>query len=161
MNINNISEKDCKIFLPPIKYGRVIDIINGNTITIATTLSYDEEYYKFVIKIKDIICPNLKSKDENERLCGIIAKDFLKDILLNKIVLVSNISVDSYGTILANLETDGLYINDLLIKENLAIEYHGGKKIDINWFDYYKDKHTDYTTSNSPYKKLKELDFNY
>ena len=160
MNINNITEKDCNIFVPPIKYGKVIDIINGNTIMIATTLSYDDEYYKFIIKIKNIICPNLKSKSDSERICGIIAKDFLKDILLNKIVSISDISTDSYGTILAYLKTDDLYMNDLLINENLAIEYHGGKKPDIDWFEYYKEKHTDYTTSNSPYKKL-ECDFNY
>lgn len=161
MNINNISEKDCKYFLPPIKYGKVINVINGNTIIIATTLSYDETYYKFTIKIKNIICPNLKSKNDNERICGIIAKDFLKDMLLNNIVSVKNMSNDSYGTILADVSTDDLNINNLLIDEYLAVEYHGGKKPNINWFEYYKEKHTDYTTSNSPYKKLKELDFNY
>ena len=161
MNINNISEKDCKYFLPPIKYGKVIDVINGNTIVIATTLSYDETYYKFTIKIKNIICPNLKSKNHDERICGIIAKDFLKDMLLNKIVSITNLSSDSYGKILADVNTDGLHINNLLMDENLAIEYHGGKKPDINWFEYYKEKHTDYSTSNSPYKKLKDLDFNY
>lgn len=160
MNINNINEKDCNFFVPPIKYGKVIDVINGNTIMIATTLSYDETYYKFTIKIKNIICPNLKSNNDSERLCGIIAKDFLKDILLNKIVSISDISTDSYGKILAYLKTDDLYINDLLINENLAIEYHGGKKPEIDWFEYYKEKHTNYTTSNSPYKKL-ECNFNY
>ena len=161
MNINNISEKDCEYFLPPIKYGKVIDIINGSTIMIASTLSYDDTYYKFIIKMKNIICPNIKSKNVNERLCGIIAKDFLKDILLNKIVSITNILSDSYGKILADVIADDLHINNLLINENLAIEYNGGKKPHIEWFDYYKEKHTDYTTSNSPYKKLKELDFNY
>ena len=62
MNINNISENDCEYFLPPIKYGKVIDIINGSTIMIATTLSYDECYYKFMIKMNNTICLNLKSK---------------------------------------------------------------------------------------------------
>ena len=69
-------------------------------------------------------------------------------------------SCHSYGKILAYLKTDDLYINDLLINENLAIEYHGGEKPNIDWFEYYKEKHTDYTTSNSPYKKL-ECNFNY
>lgn len=156
-SMDSITYKQCKVFFPPIKEGKVIKVYDGDTITIATKMPYDDNFYRFSVRIRGIDCPEIKSKNSNEKLCAIMARDFLKEIIFNKVAKLEEISYDKYGRILADVYVDDLNISELMISESLAVKYDGGRKKEIDWFEYYKEKHTDYTSSNSPYKRLKDM----
>ena len=158
-SMDSITYKQCKVFFPPIKEGKVIKVYDGDTITIATQMPYDDNFYRFSVRIRGIDCPEIKSKDSNEKLCAIMARDFLKEIIFNKVAKLEEISYDKYGRILADVYVDDLNISELMISESLAVKYDGGRKKEIDWFEYYKEKHSDYTSSNSPYKRLKDMSY--
>ena len=158
-SMDSITYKQCKVFFPPIKEGKVIKVYDGDTITIATKMPYDDNFYRFSVRIRGIDCPEIKSKNSNEKLCAIMARDFLKEIIFNKVAKLEEISYDKYGRILADVYVDDLNISELMISESLAVKYDGGRKKEIDWFEYYKEKHSDYTSSNSPYKRLKDMSY--
>lgn len=139
---DNINEKELSIFIPSINYGRVIKVYDGDTITIASYLSHDKDkLYKFNIRILGVDCPEIKSKNENEKKVAIIARDKLKDLILGKIIELKNLKNDKYGgRYNANVFIDGLSCSEWLIDNRLAVEYDGGKKKNIeDWLLFYNN----------------------
>ena len=58
--------------------------------------------------------------------------------------LLSNIGIDKYGRILCDVYLDNLLVNQWLIDKHYAIEYNGGTKKKVNWYDYMNE---DYMTA--------------
>mgnify|MGYP000739738883 CR=1 FL=1 len=132
-------------------YTRVVNIIDGDTIVIVIEL-FKNTFYKFNVRLDGIDTSELKSKDESlkkralaakyrlvELICKVdknfdFSKESIKKLLNENIYLIWTecLEFDKYGRLLAKIkkaENDNEYINDILINENLAYEYHGGKKI--------------------------------
>lgn len=139
--MEDIIYKDCKKFIPPLKYGKVIKVYDGDTITIATKLPYDDFFYKFSVRLRGIDCPEIRSKDKNEKLCASCARQFLAGLILNSVVTLKDIDYDKYGRILANVYLEESNISELMIKEKVAIPYDGGKKDKIDWYSFYQENH--------------------
>jgi endonuclease YncB( thermonuclease family) len=53
--------------------------------------------YKFSVRILGIDTPELKTKNVGEKELGIIARNALSDLILNKVVKLENVSYDKYG----------------------------------------------------------------
>ena len=139
-NIPHITDpKSVKAFVPPITQGRVIKCYDGDTITIAAYLPYkNSELYKFSVRINGIDCPEIKSKCVSEKDCAQIAKKYVEDKILHKMVRLENVSLEKYGRILADVYIDNISIGDYLIGHRLAVKYDGGtKKNPDNWMEYY------------------------
>ena len=82
--------------------------------------------------------PESRTRDLEEKARGLAAKDRVKNLLegCNKIQLTSH-GVGKYGRCLGELYIDVVdgqekltleSVNELLIKEGHAVEYHGGKR---------------------------------
>ena len=117
-----------------IKLDRVID---GDTIDAMIDLGFDISVKKR-IRFMGINTPESRTRDLEEKARGLAAKERLKVILegANQIQLNSH-GVGKYGRCLGELSIDvvdgkqGLTlqsVNQLLIKEGHAVEYHGGKR---------------------------------
>jgi len=126
-------------FVPPVEKGIVIKVYDGDTITIASKLPYlSSPLYRFSVRLNGIDCPEIKSKDENEKQCAQIAKKEMSDLILNKIVILKNVQTEKYGRILADVYIGDLHLNNHMIEKRLAISYDGGTKINpSNWMNYY------------------------
>lgn len=126
-------------FVPPVEKGMVIKVYDGDTITIASKLPYlSSPLYRFSVRLNGIDCPEIKSKDENEKQCAQIAKKEMSDLILNKIVILKNVQTEKYGRILADVYIGDLHLNNHMIEKRLAISYDGGTKINpSNWMNYY------------------------
>ena len=132
-------------------YTRVVNIIDGDTVVLVIEL-FENKFYKFNVRLDGIDTSELKSKDEDlkqralsakyrlvELICNVdknfdFTKENIKNLLDDDIYLIWTecLEFDKYGRLLAkikNTENDNEYINDILINENLAYEYHGGKKM--------------------------------
>ena len=137
--LDKIDWKDTIEFVPPVEKGIVIKVYDGDTITIASKLPYlSSPLYRFSVRLNGIDCPEIKSKDENEKQCAQIAKKEMSDLILNKIVILKNVQTEKYGRILADVYIGDLHLNNHMIEKRLAISYNGGTKINpSNWMNYY------------------------
>lgn len=126
-------------FIPPIKGGQVIKVYNGDTITIAAKLPYhDSPLYRFQVRLKNIDCPEIRGKTEDEKTMAKVAQKELENIVLHKYVNLKNMGTEKYGRILADVYFNNIYINDYMLEKRLAVPYDGKKKIvPINWTKYH------------------------
>jgi len=137
-----IDPKEIPKFYPNIREGKVINVYDGDTITIATYIKQNKmkkSLYKFSIRLRGIDCPEIKTHDENEKIVAELAKKYVKELCFNKVVVLHDIKYDKYGRILANVIINNQNISDLLLSKRLAVEYNGGKKfVPKNWVHYYE-----------------------
>jgi endonuclease YncB( thermonuclease family) len=136
---NDIKWEDTVEFTFPIEGGRVIKVYDGDTITIASKLPFNESpLYRLSVRLNGIDAPEIKGKTEDEKLAAKLTRDALSGLILNKYVRVKNIQTEKYGRILADVYFGELHLNEWLIKEKYAVKYDGGtKKSPTSWLKYH------------------------
>tara|TARA_B100000035_G_scaffold3667_1_gene3249 strand:- start:1314 stop:1796 length:483 start_codon:yes stop_codon:yes gene_type:complete len=137
----NINWDNTSPFIPNIKRAKVIKVYDGDTITIASKVSlFDKKYYRFSVRLARIDCPELRTKDSNEKEFAVKAKESLERLILNKYVKLNVIKTDKYGRLLAEVYFENKSINDWLLHNHLAVEYDGGKKNTPDDWGLYNSK---------------------
>lgn len=111
-------------------YARVYKVYDGDTISIL--FKYKDEFIKDSCRLYGIDTPEVSRVTDEEKELGYQARDYLKTLILDKIVKVEFLDLDKYGRPLINIYSmeDGTDIIDLLITNNYGREYYGGKKLD-------------------------------
>ena len=134
-----IEWKDTIPFVPPIEQGFVIKVYDGDTITIASKLPYNNsKLYRFQVRLNGIDCPEMKGKEQSEKECAEIAKQEMTNLVMNKVVTLKNVQTEKYGRILADVYVNDLHVNKDMIQKRLAVTYDGGTKVSPkNWMNYY------------------------
>ena len=128
--VETIAWKDCVPFVPPIKTGYVIKVYDGDTITIAGRLPYPESpLYRFQVRLLGIDSPEIKGKTDKEKEAAHKSQHALESLVLNKTVLLREISTEKYGRILANVylvtDTEELLVNKWMLANGHAVPYDG------------------------------------
>lgn len=108
------------------KKAKVISVYDGDTITVV--FKHKDEYNKWNCRIYGIDTPEIKTKNPEEKKAAIIARDFLKDIILEKIVVLECLGFDKYGRLLINVFYDDKNISNIMIENNHGKAYFGGTK---------------------------------
>tara|TARA_R100000008_G_C3583273_1_gene170177 strand:+ start:2020 stop:2448 length:429 start_codon:yes stop_codon:yes gene_type:complete len=115
-----------------------IRVVDGDTIDAMIDLGFDV-YVKKRIRLAEIDAPESRTRDKQEKILGLAAKDRLKAMLDgadNKFDLESR-EIGKFGRVLGKLHIDKLdgkdlitkvCVNDCLVSEGYASEYDGGKK---------------------------------
>ena len=99
-----IEWKDTQAFIPPICEGQVIKVYDGDTITIAAKLPYNDSLlYRFSIRLNGIDSPEIKGSSEDEKAAAQVSKRALENLILHKYVVLKNQSTEKYGRILADV----------------------------------------------------------
>jgi endonuclease YncB( thermonuclease family) len=144
-------------FIPPITYGKVVKVYDGDTITIASPLPNTiDPIYRFSVRLRDIDSPEIKGVSEYEKELAVIARNALSEKILYKMVVLENIDTEKYGRMLADVflanettmaKADTVSISKWMLENKYAVAYNGGTKVrpktwdtkieDIN-DDYYK-----------------------
>ena len=107
-------------------------MVDGDTCDALIDLGFDT-WVKKRIRFKGVDTWECRTRDKEEKVKGLAAKAFTKDLLENsdegKFVLKSY-GVGKYGRVLADLFVKGndKSINKLLLENGHAYEYEGGKK---------------------------------
>ena len=133
--LSNCTYENTKLFVPPLKYGKVVRVYDGDTIHVACTV-FDGIVARFKVRLAGIDCPELRTKDDSEKKAGYVARDLLSDKISGKTVQLKDISFDKYGRILATIYYEKLNINAWMLEQGWALTYDGkGKKLvkDVNW----------------------------
>ena len=84
--------------------------------------------FRFNVRLNGIDTPEIKSKNENEKLLAKKARDSLSQLIMNKNVTLQNVKNEKYGRILADVYLDDLHINKWMIDQQFAVEYDGKTK---------------------------------
>ena len=127
--MQNITWDDTIEFTYPITSGHVIKVYDGDTITIASKMPYENSpLFRFSVRLDGIDTPEIKSKDKNEKALAILARDSLLQLIINKNVTLKNVKNEKYGRILADVFLDDLHINKWMIEQKFAVEYAGKTK---------------------------------
>ena len=117
-----------------IELDRVVD---GDTIDAEIDLGFDIKVKKRV-RFMGINAPESRTRDLEEKARGLAAKDRVKQLLdgCNNIQLNSH-GIGKFGRCLGEIMLDTIdgkecltlkSLNELLINEKHAVEYHGGKR---------------------------------
>ena len=115
------------------EYSAKLDrVVDGDTCDALIDLGFDT-WVKKRIRFKGVDTWECRTRDKEEKVKGLAAKAFTRDLLENsddgKFALRSH-GVGKYGRVLGELFVKGKTksINDLLLENGHAYEYEGGKK---------------------------------
>ena len=126
--LENIDYNNTVPFVPPLNYVKVVKVYDGDTITVASNLISKEPVYRFSVRLRGIDSPEIKTKNEQEKIAAIESRDKLHELIYGKIVLLTNVSTEKYGRVLANVHYGSTNVNDWMLRHNLAVPYDGGTK---------------------------------
>ena len=127
--MQNITWDDTIEFTYPITSGHVIKVYDGDTITIASKMPYENSsLFRFSVRLNGIDTPEIKSKNKNEKTLAILARNSLSQLIMNKSVTLQNVKNEKYGRILADVYLEDLHINNWMIEKQFAVEYDGKTK---------------------------------
>ena len=107
-------------------FARVASVYDGDTITIL--FYYRNELMKYSCRLYGIDTPELRGGNKRSKHKARKSRDFLKQLILNKIIKVECLKFDKYGRILIKIWYKGKNINELMITSSHAKKYFGGKK---------------------------------
>lgn len=157
--IENINKKKLENYLFRPLIGRVIKVYDGDTFTIATYSDNDKSILcKCSCRINGIDTPELhpknypsesdmtelqKKQKESEIKLANEAKEFLSEMILGKIVNITNHTKEKYGRVLAdfivNINGKDIDLKYLMIDKRFALPYDGGTKIiPTDWIEYHQ-----------------------
>lgn len=120
------------IQFPDATVSKVTSVYDGDTFR-ADIADYPKIVgYRMAIRINGIDTPEMKGHCESEKQKAIKAKQLTASRLKNgHVIELKNIKRGKYFRLLADVYVDGQSIGESLIGAGLAVEYHGGTK--INW----------------------------
>ena len=107
---------------------KIIDVYDGDTITII--FPFNGEYYKDKCRLCGIDTPEVRTKNAEEKAAGIKVRDWLKEKILNKIMLIEFKGKDKYGRLMGVIyeNINSTSINMQLVANGMAYKYEGDKK---------------------------------
>ena len=119
-----------------VKLCKVVDIYDGDSCRVV--FKNNNIINKWNVRMNGYDSPEirpskkLENRDEIKKK-AIEAKKYLKSLIMNdnQLVYLKCFDFDKYGRLLGEIyinKTDTESVNDLMIKNNYAYEYHGGTK---------------------------------
>ena len=114
-----------------------LKVVDGDTIDAEIDLGFDIKVKKRV-RFMGINAPESRTRDLEEKARGLAAKDRVKQLLEGcKNIQLHSHGIGKFGRCLGEIFLDTIdgqekltleSLNELLIREGHAIEYHGGKR---------------------------------
>ena len=114
----------------------VTRIVDGDTVDVIIDLGFDISY-KSRVRLYGIDTPESRTRDKDEKVRGLMSKDFLVDMLGKGDVIIKTKKdkKGKFGRILGELHVGNkgrsVNINKSLIDNFLAVEYYGQSKEEI------------------------------
>ncbi len=151
--LQTIDDASCVDYIPTINRCKVIDVYDGDTITVASRLPGSDTLYKFKVRLAGIDCPEKRTactvSDRRhrchqcaaclEKQISLYTTEVVRKMLLGKIVELSNVSTEKYGRLLATVLFDRVNVNEWLLTAGLAAPYDGNKKQNVDWLTRFHE----------------------
>jgi micrococcal nuclease len=103
-------------------HAEVVRVIDGDTFEMMIELGFGVTQ-KFSVRLDGIDTPEVST------IKGRQVKEFVRNLIEGKSVLVTDEGAEKYGRARASIElADGKDLTEYLIESKIGVEYHGGKK---------------------------------
>ena len=109
--------------------------VDGDTIDVDIDLGFGMILSKQRIRLYGIDTPESRTRDKEEKFYGKLAAQFLKDQCKKGSCITLRTYLDKkgkYGRILGEIFVEDVNINQLMVEQHMAVEYHGQSKTDIH-----------------------------
>jgi endonuclease YncB( thermonuclease family) len=108
--------------------GKVVSVYDGDSVKII--FPFKNTMYKWTCRLDGIDTPELRTKCAVEKEYAYKVRNILRDTILYKVVRVKCGKFDKYGRLLTTIVCieDNRNINNWLIENKFAVEYHGDTK---------------------------------
>ena len=117
--------------------------------TIHVVFEFSGSYTRFCCRLFGIDTAEIRTRDTAEKEHAYKARDFLRELILGKLIQIHCYDFDKYGRLLIDIfpynkdalsgggaSTSRESYNDILVEKNFAYHYDGSKKQKFNeWFD--------------------------
>ena len=113
---------------------KVTKIVDGDTIKCDIDLGFNIIMSNQTIRLFGIDTPESRTKDLEEKFYGNISKDFLNDYCPKGSYITLRTHLDKkgkFGRILGEIIVNKVNLNEQMVENNLAVEYHGQSKTEI------------------------------
>jgi micrococcal nuclease len=109
---------------------KCVSVYDGDSITVVFKPKHLDTYYKYTIRLAGIDTPEIRTKNADEKSRAIFIRDFLREKVLNKILIIECGKFDKYGRLLADVFIYGesQTISQLMLEKKYAYVYNGGTK---------------------------------
>ena len=112
---------------------QVTRVVDGDTIDCILDLGFSV-LHKCRVRLYGIDTPESRTRDKDEKVRGLLSKDFLKNAIADgKVVLKTKLkdSRGKFGRVLAEVWVNDQNINQNMVEENHAVAYFGQSKDDV------------------------------
>ena len=116
---------------------KILKVVDGDTVDVDIDLGFGVWLKNERVRIMGIDTPESRTRDLEEKKYGLLAKEYLKELLENKVTLKTQISKNGedmkgkFGRILGDFSTPSGNVTDLMISGFHAVRYHGQSKDDV------------------------------
>jgi len=109
---------------------KILRIVDGDTFVISAPFLPKEIKQTMYLRLSNIDTPNVKrwANCDKEAELGEKAKLFVEQVIMNNKYTIKLVGVDKYNRLLGQIFINKKDLSDLLIKNNFARPYYGGKK---------------------------------
>ena len=107
-------------------------IVDGETVDVIIDLGFSI-LYSTRVRLYGIDTPESRTRDKDEKVRGLLSKDYLKEWLDQGGVIIRTYrdKKGKFGRVLGEMVVGGRNINLLMVNENYAVKYKGQSKDDI------------------------------
>lgn len=104
---------------------KVVSVYDGDTITCDIELGFNFVWVNQKVRLFGINTPEIRNRDKAEKEKGLMIRDFLSGMVLNKEIILKSHKDKSgkFGRKLGTIFLDGININMLLIENGMAKIY--------------------------------------
>lgn len=109
---------------------KVIDVYDGDTVTLV--FQFGSKMWKDKCRLTGVDTAEIRTRDADEKVRGLEARDWLRSKVLNKKVWVECGKWDKYGRLLGTIYLTSDFqqsVNQELINHGFAVPYFGGTKL--------------------------------
>ena len=107
-------------------------IVDGDTVDVDIDLGFDVWLRNQRVRLYGIDTPECRTRNKKEKAHGLLAKDYVEKALkLGEVYSLRTKETGKFGRYLGEIKVGRTNINNLLIKELLAVPYQGQSKKDI------------------------------
>jgi len=114
-------------YVPPLRSGRVVNVYDGDSLTVVTVIHGTA--YNVRLRLRGIDAPEIRSKCAQEKAAAHAAREALAALASDRIVRISNVSLDKYGgRYVATVHVGAIDCSEHMVRRGLARTYNGGTK---------------------------------
>ena len=110
----------------------IVKIIDGDTFDCILDLGFDV-LLEARVRMMGIDTPESRTRDQEEKKFGLLAKEWLKKNLHGEILIQTQVDNEKgkFGRILGTVWAEGKNLNQTMIQEHMAVAYFGQSKDDV------------------------------